>query len=439
MTALIAAATVPLVYVLSRDLARFPGRRHLEVPFLAPNVAGAVAAALLTTAGAHVIITSHVARSNSLTPILALGGLLAVERALSDRDGRWLVAAGALFGLALQTHPSTVALFPGVALVLLWKGGRLVRTRWAPIALAAFLLAYANMLAYIVETRFAPIDSAQNLVYSHDGGQGATPGHYLANLQAELLSLWRMLAGQLLPRPRPADFLLDPLAILYAALAALGLAILLLRGRPLLPVVAVTFLLILPYFNARYGPILSGRYLMPIVLLGFVGAGVAIGAAVPLVARRGRAIRAVGVALLAALVLWPAANLHAYYADVTAKGRTGDGFLRATEVVLDERMLGEAVLLDDDLARVKLGAGGHALEAWRFLLTSSGVRTRTIRATPKALEVETRDLRPLIILSRDRARKVSGPVRLRPVFDEWLTPGEGKSGEVGVFRAERAR
>ena len=41
-----------------------------------------------------------------------------------------LALAGLCWGLAFQTHPSVLALLPGAALFLLWKGRPLLRTRW---------------------------------------------------------------------------------------------------------------------------------------------------------------------------------------------------------------------------------------------------------------------------------------------------------------------
>ena len=126
VTAIQAALTVPLVYVLTRELCRPLGRRRIEEAFVMPRLAGLVAAGLLATSAAHVVVTSHVARAESFLPVLVIGLLFAVERALNGANGRWLLLAGALFGLALQTSPLVLAIVPGLLLAVWWRGRSLL-------------------------------------------------------------------------------------------------------------------------------------------------------------------------------------------------------------------------------------------------------------------------------------------------------------------------
>ena len=146
----------------------------------------------------------------------------------------------------------------------------------------------------------------------------------------------------------------------------------------------------MPYFAAPYDPALSDRYLMPAVVISIVGAGVGVGLLAPAVTGRGSVPRlALGV-FLGGLVLAPLGGLRSYYGEASAENRTGDGLMLALRPIFDERRYDQVVLLDENLAGVKLGAGGHALESLRYLLTVSGVPTRTIRPT-----AETRRWRPL--------------------------------------------
>ena len=46
---------------------------------------------MLATSAAHVVVTSHVARAESFTPLLVTVLLFSVERALNGRNGRWLL------------------------------------------------------------------------------------------------------------------------------------------------------------------------------------------------------------------------------------------------------------------------------------------------------------------------------------------------------------
>ena len=73
---------------------------------------------------------------------------------------------------------------------------------------------------------------------------------------------------------------------------------------------------------------------------------------------------------------------------VPAEERTADGLLRVPLAVFGDRRYDEVVLLDERLARLRLGAGGNALEALQYLLTASGVPARTTTVTTRTLASE---------------------------------------------------
>ena len=102
---ILAAITVGLTYLIGREIAG--------------QWAGLVGAALMLTSGGHVIITSHTARSNGTTPSLLMFVVWVLVRAIQRDDGRYLVAAGFLFALAMQSHISVIAFAPGLGLALL--------------------------------------------------------------------------------------------------------------------------------------------------------------------------------------------------------------------------------------------------------------------------------------------------------------------------------
>lgn len=431
-----AAISVPLVYILTRELCRPLGRRRLDDTFVIPRLAGLVAAGLLATSAAHVVITSHVAGAASFAPLLVLGSLFAVERALGARDGRWLIPGGALFGLAVQMHPSTLALLPGVALALGWRGRSLLLSRWALLGIAALALGCTNVLIQVVRAGLSLSLLARNGRALHEGpypGGGA----YLDALGNAIVSLWRLASGELAGSPTFGDLVREPAAWPIAMLVIVGSLVLIPRGRPLLPLAGLSSLLIVPYFAAPYDAAVSDRYLMPAVVIGIVGAGVGVGLLAPAVAGRGSVPRlALGV-ILGGLVLAPVGGLRSYYGEVSADGRPGDGLLLILQPIFDERRYDQAVLLDENLARLKLGAGGHALESLRYLLTVSGVPTRTIHVTPEALAAETTGGRALVILERGSVRIAEVGARLDPLLDDWIMPGPNTDGEVMVFSADR--
>jgi 4-amino-4-deoxy-L-arabinose transferase-like glycosyltransferase len=325
VAAVLAAATVPLVYVLARELARPVGRRRLEDEFVGPRLAGLVAAGMLATSTAHVVVTSHAALAHNLAPFFVAAALFGLERALGTRKGRWLIPGGALLGLGLQTHPSLAALLPGAALVL-WRAGRgLVLSGWGPAGLTAFFVGYATVLATLFHGEPflggpMPTETAGGSATSGDAEVRSPLGTYWQALSLELLALWRLLASQLGAHPPIDNALLDSLTWPYVSLALIGLAILVLRGRPLLPCAGLSFLLLLPAFALTDGSISGARVLMPSVIIGVAAMGVAIGTFAPLLARRGSLARLAVTLALLLLVLAPLTGVRAYYVEARDAG-----------------------------------------------------------------------------------------------------------------------
>src|SRR4051812_44597701 len=112
-------ATVVTTYLLGSEIGRrvAPGGDGQIVP----RLIGLLSAGLLATNGPHVVVNSHVAWSNCLTPLLTTLAFWALLRFGRNRtpspSTAWLLPlAGLLLGLALQTHPLVVTLLPGAAL-----------------------------------------------------------------------------------------------------------------------------------------------------------------------------------------------------------------------------------------------------------------------------------------------------------------------------------
>jgi hypothetical protein len=431
VTAIQAALTVPLVYVLTRELCRPLGRRRIEESFLMPRLAGLIAAGLLATSAAHIVITSHVARAESFTPLIVIALLFAVERALNSRNGRWLLLAGSLFGLALQTSPLVLAIVPGVLLALWWRGRSLLFGHWSVLAVVAFLGTYAGTLATMIQGAESLSAGAIRAWMTTDSASAVTGEVYLDSVGVALVALWRMLAGQLTSRLPAEDVLSDPLAWPFVGLAIVGALVLVLRERPLLPLVALSCVLILPYVNTEPNQLLSGRYLMPVAVVAMIAIGVAVGALAPIITGRGSLPRlALGV-VLGGLVLAPLGGLRSYYEEAAAEGQTSVGLLRVPRAVFAERRYDEVVLLDERLARLRLGAGGNALEALHYLLTASGVPTRTTAVNVRTVMAG----RTLIVLDRASVTAVESGARLTPLLDAWIESEDGL-GSAMLFRAE---
>src|SRR6185436_2281173 len=113
------ALTIVPAYLLARELAMGGGASRGRA-----ILAGALAAGLLAVNAGHVIVNSHVAWGNCITPLFTTTAIWLLARAArlsSDRPaqgrlrastGLLIVLGGLAFGLALQTHPSVAALLP---------------------------------------------------------------------------------------------------------------------------------------------------------------------------------------------------------------------------------------------------------------------------------------------------------------------------------------
>jgi 4-amino-4-deoxy-L-arabinose transferase-like glycosyltransferase len=110
----------------------------------------------------HILINSHYAGTTYILPFFSTAFFSALVWAVKRESGGWLVAAGALLGLAMQTNPIPALMLPGVAVWFLMQRQRAIslRTRWPYLAAIAFLIAYAPVIAYNLQTGVVGIQEA---------------------------------------------------------------------------------------------------------------------------------------------------------------------------------------------------------------------------------------------------------------------------------------
>ena len=133
---------------------------------LGGRLAGLVAALLLATNYVHIIINSHVAWSNSLTPFFTTLAMLFAAQAFGDRSGaekaedtmappRWMVATALATGLALQTHPTALVVALAIAVLGLRSaaGRRSLRTVYPYLCGGLVLLLEGAGAVVLVEIR----------------------------------------------------------------------------------------------------------------------------------------------------------------------------------------------------------------------------------------------------------------------------------------------
>lgn len=403
----IGALTVVPTYLLGRELG---GR-----------IVGLLAASLLATAGAHVVVSSHVVLSHSLTPLCSTFTLWLLARSLVRHSGRSLALAGLGAGISLQTHPTVLPLLAGSAVAVLLVRPAWLRTRWPYLALALVVVGYSTLLAYHIQSGFAVVSDVQGKQEEYLYGaedveeDAAERGIYLTNLANLSVSLARMASGEINERETTTDYLADPWILAYPALAVLGALIAARRGNPLLLVALALAVFWPPLLSGKYKPILDGRYLMPDLPVIFVDIAIAFGALAGLVVRSTPALRlTVGPMIVAgaiALVLHPLAPLERFYEESQEDGFSNALYLQTLHQVQAARQPGEAVLLDPMLANVKSTGGGKASSSFTFLLALEQVPNQPLEAGGQRTDLAGK----LAILHRSTADRLDDTLSLEPL------------------------
>jgi glycosyltransferase AglD len=412
------------------------------------RLAGLLAGGLLAMNPAHAVINSHIAWANCTTPLfttLAVWSLwYAVEgmgRVVTGELDTWtscraarapsLVLSGLLWGLALQTHPAVMTLLPGAALYLVWRGRRWFRTGWPYLALAAFSLGYADVIIHNLQHGFESLTTAQRIRQEYALDDDAATG-YPSALLAALLLLARLLGGAIDTRQTASEYLLDLPVLLGTTLALAGVVALTHRGNPLPLLLTLCCLVLLPAVNPKFGTLVSGRYLMP--LLPIFLAALA-GVLAPLVVgrlpaawwnRRGLARAAAALAALI-LLLAPLLPLSRYYQRAYATADTNVRAYALVASVTQVRQAGEVLVLDESFGSET--GGTSELRALRYLLTFEDVPTRVLKLTPKRLEDELLEGASLLVILSGRQLRDYGRLPLEP-----LTPAPTRSSDVALFR-----
>lgn len=338
---------------------------------------------------------------------------------------------GFVFGLALQTHLSAIALAPGVALGLLLMRPRIVLSRWLPLSVLGFGVGYLNMMVFNLQTGFWSFVHARALQQGYSGGRSVSLSTYSANLSALIESLGRIASGTI-------DAAGSLASVAYLVLAAAGLVLLVRRGNVLPLAVCLSAIVVMPYFNPRYGPILSGRYLIPLLPYLYLGIAVAVPTAamfIPTILPPRHVVAR--AALAAALALFPLVPLSRYYRTVLDDGRTNRRLTMLSGAVVNAFRHGQIVLVDEALAQEQLTAGGTDLKALRMLLESGGIPYQVVKLNWQGLRpaLERYDT-VLVVMAARKASELDDHVDVLPLTAQ-IGSASGSGHEYGVYVVER--
>ena len=416
----------------------------------AGRAGGLIAGLLLAVNGAHIAISSHIAWANCLTPLFTTLAIWALWRGADSP--RLLLLAGLLFGLALQTHLLVVLFLPAAAAYVIWRRPGLFRTAWPYLGVAAFLVAYGNVIVHNLTNNFESLVAAGRIRREYAQDLEAASG-YAPALASELLLLARVVAGTIDTRQSPQGFLLDPLLWSACGLALAGLIWQARRGNWLPAAIVLSVLVLLPIFNPKFRTLVSSRYVIPLlpILLAAIGGplaeslrsfrgSVAPSAGIGQPASGGSPYssgsrRWLGTTLAlgvgAAMLVAPLLLLQRYYARATEVGETSERAYAFAGRVAEYRRPGEIVVLDESYGG-ETGSGVAELRALSYLLTLQDTPVKDLKLTPRRLEEELGDQPSLLTILTGRQLREMERLPLVP-----LGPPPDRPGAYGLFRLQR--
>lgn len=368
---IVGALTIVAVYYLGKTLARGDWR------------VGAIAALLLAANAHHILFNSHVAWSNDITPLFTTGALLAYVYATRYQRPVWLIAAGALYGLALQTHPTVLALAVGfpVDFLVRRETRALFRTQFPYLAVCAMLVALSPMLVFNLQNNF-------------DSLRTASTAQYALATQPTLQTIWENIVPQTVALARVASGSFEnlglaasePLAILFFVSVLMAMLWMARRGEPL-PLIgcgcAFVFFIVFNHFTAMPDGARYFQIFLPLAFGALGQAGIWLWDKCQVLPWRGLA-RAALVLALVALVGSSLAALNQYYADALASGSNNIALLQMIETTRGPA--NTPLLLEWDLAKIRTGRGGNIADDLAYLARLDGRQVQLVSVTtPEAL------------------------------------------------------
>ncbi len=432
MLALAAGAlTVAVAYYLGASIACLADR---SAPLRGARIAGTLSALTVATAFVPVVVNSHIAWSNSTTPLwTAAFLLLVVEAARRDRPAL-LVPAGVLAGAALQSHPSALVVLLGAAA---WVGvtrARWLRTRWPWLAALTTFACVGNLVLFNLTTPGGSLEQIRERDYAFTNG--ANLAAYATNLRGFGRLAYQMEGSSFVATiDETTDAvllrktLLQPMTVIAAMAALAGLAFTAHRAGIALAV-WVAAALLLPFFNQAYHHYILARYLAPLLPPAAASTGVLLAAGI---ASRRRPLSLSATVLAAALVLFPLWRIHAFYDGQIDEGKT-NARLWQTIAAMERAPASPSrpIYLDRDLRHVRLTAGGNLANVPDGLLDVLAVPHEKIKEKDEpGLAVGA-----IILISNAQRDTLAADLEFAPVPLAG-TPAPASPDQYGLYRVTR--
>lgn len=439
LVVVVGALTVVATFFLAKQLAR------------GDNRVGLLAALLLAFNTNHITYNSHIAWSNSTTPLFTTLALFAYLRATRGDSPRWLILAGALYGLALQTHPSALALAPAFIIDFLWVPStrRQLRSLAPYLAIGAALVVYSPVIYYNLTTGFDSVHVADRHTYAFD--TAPTVESTLSHVAPFIDTLISSLSSSL-DRFRDVAVIVSFEEILFIVAALVGLIWVarpprffrpdpnaVLHADPFPLIVVSTSGLILLVFDQGYGHADWVRYIMFLLPVFY-----AVWAIVALqiwdsLKTKTRAVRSTTRALMLAtflcVLLIPVADLADSYALANPKRNSEAAMLKMVQTAQANPSV--PIVLDPALNNDPVGES----LSYYFALGR-----RPLETLPSDAKKQRADLLNLarthdhlyVIAEKSSIKEISIPLSFKPVIEtSFPCPHCGAGIEFGLYRWQK--
>lgn len=410
VAAVLGALTVVPAYVLGRGL----GGRWV----------GLLAAAFLVLSPAHIAVNSHIGWSNCITPLLTTLAIWLTHRSVTRENPSDLAWAGIAWGLAYQTHPTAVLFAPAVAIYVARARPRWLKTGWPWLAAGLALVACSPLVIANVRSNFEGLNAGLRVQDQYGRGETFGLAVYVQHLTATLSLLSDSMSGVLSEFDPLRGPLGAPIGLAFVGLAALGLAQAARRGAWLPVIACVTYLVLLPLVNARFGPsIPKARYIAPLLPLCYAAVGLLVvdaydragrllngrtdlaGVGSVAAASRPASLRVVtrgGIVVgVVALLTAPFIGLQTYYRQDIERGRTNADLYATIEAVNAARTPGDRVFIDHDLSLSYTPGGGRLEEHLRFAGSVYGWNRQSVDLPLTADQIQVATSSLLVVSTRD--------------------------------------
>jgi 4-amino-4-deoxy-L-arabinose transferase-like glycosyltransferase len=262
--ALLSAGTVVITYWIARHWA---GR-----------ITALLAASFLATNSMHILVT-HMAWSNVTTPFFVGLAVLVTLKTIDHKKWSLWALSGLAWAIALQTHPSVIAILIGILFYLIrhfgWRA--FYRESRFRVAILVFIVGYSNMIIHNILKPFDSFlwvkrkDYALNQEFSIQG--------YIENI----IEMGNELVHSLSSTFPDGEGLLHGISLLIMFLFIVGLLdgfrrLYRLPHGSILLTIVISSLLIIPILNDQYEFYLWTRYIAYLFPLSLVAVAIGFGA-----------------------------------------------------------------------------------------------------------------------------------------------------------------